>query len=688
MDKKEYLQEAVGKIVDDSAKNAVIAELESHIDDKTDLFKSIDYPDEISEEKAVQSMGSAELVRDSFAEIHNEFYNPCYDILTLVIHTVLLGGVYFLIRSYVSGDAGLLSTLLLSAFVGASLMLSDVALSLKHKRIITSVFSLVKLAVNCVFNYLVFSEIDKACNSDIGIILKSFITPQLLRASNYYSKSNVAAFVCIAGIIGLIGIVCSLNYSIKTKLTVNKLIDNRICRSARGTYRYFFFVALAICVLFAVKQYYDYNFFKNQYFTAYETVLDISEKCASAQDVDEYIDKTEGFDEVLDVDGNRTGYQYKKGYAVVDINYDFEELPEPENLDEAAILSMQNDEIGYKYTVTFSADEKYFDKGFDSFTLGWLRVTDDRILDFHGADLSSMPAEEQYKHFKQYTPVVLNLVQCDRTLYNKSYDFTYIFSKGKYKYEQYSSVKLSTDICDEYKTNLKRIISAVNSNPDATIDALAALTGYSPEEKTLDLSAFFNEYNNVTQYFGPVTYYEYDMGDGIHFQLDDKTPRRYMATYTESELIELIPFNIYDTNGNRINGRYTEQDNEGKDVFKKTSVKGYYYDREGRCYNNVRYVTYYTRDNEKYYFYSTVTKTESTDEYDIKNFYLTDRKSNVYDASQCYVDVDGYLVFDTAGSFKKGDGEYYVSPSGKDYTRALFTSWDENGSIVPFNSGE
>ena len=112
------------------------------------------------------------------------------------------------------------------------------------------------------------------------------------------------------------------------------------------------------------------------------------------------------------------------------------------------------------------------------------------------------------------------------------------------------------------------------------------------------------------------------------------------------------------------------------------TIQGYHFDRYGKCYSSAEHVPFYTRDGRKYYFRSVKRSTGDPNIGDIKEKYYTDRKNSWYPESQCYVDEDGYIYFNTDGSLKYDEKGYFKSPSGKRYIKATETSWYDDGTLA------
>ena len=191
MKKQDYISDATKKIYNYAECKAVSEELSDHIDTKTEFWQSIDYDAETAENKAVEAMGDASLVQDDFAEIHNDSYNPVFDIVTLLLHAGLLGGGFWLLKKYVFDDGGMMSTLLASAVLAFGLALADISLTLKRKKLVPTLFSLVRTGGAGVFLYYLFVEIGKLANSQIATVIKCAFSSHIPTYSNYYNKTHV-----------------------------------------------------------------------------------------------------------------------------------------------------------------------------------------------------------------------------------------------------------------------------------------------------------------------------------------------------------------------------------------------------------------------------------------------------------------------------------------------------------------
>lgn len=90
-----YLEEISKNIKNKTAKKAVIAELESHIEDKKDYYIEIGYSAEEAEKKAIEEMGEAEQTALSLNELYTvKWYKNTFNIVSFIILLLCIAGSY------------------------------------------------------------------------------------------------------------------------------------------------------------------------------------------------------------------------------------------------------------------------------------------------------------------------------------------------------------------------------------------------------------------------------------------------------------------------------------------------------------------------------------------------------------------------------------------------------------------
>ncbi|MBQ9228593.1 MAG: hypothetical protein IJ168_07130 [Eubacterium sp.] len=688
MNKKDYLDEATKKIYRAAAAKAVAEELGSHIDEKTALYEQRELPPDTAADRALEDMGEAALVADSFAELHNDFYNPLPDIVTLLLHLGLLAAGYYAVSRFAAPDPGLFSLMPALLAMSLSLMLGDAALCLKRCQLIPSLFSLIRLAGTAFFQYFTVAAIDRVASSDPALLWQRLFTPLMAKAASQFNRQAVVITVAVLTLLELTGVAVALALEIKTRRLTVKSADNRRRRLALRLTRYFALLFAAVTLIFTAKLYFDAKAFQREYLQAYQTLLDMTEQCETADGVDQFIRNSKlDFEQTYDYNGEFTGYRYQQNYTALSVAVTFDEPIQVRDVYDALAQSLERDETGYIYEVTLGVDASMFTEGMDALSLRWLHFDENAILAYHETDFSALSLQALYQRCCQYVPVTASAVWSTQTMWDREATFEYLFSENEFKYRQKETVRFPTETADWLSSEVKRILKVVKENPEVTGQALADLIDAEYRTVTVDLSSYFSEELIPPALSGKLDIPVYYLNDEVYMIYDVEESYGALAIYAGDELLDFRVLDIYNSSGERAYGKYREEDTRtGEDVFRKVAAHGYFYDRDGRCYDNVRYVPYFTRDGTPYFFYSTITKTESKDEYDIKNYYLTDRHGTFYDARQCYIDADGYLTVDSQNMYTKGDGAFYVTPAGGQVTKALYTSWDNDGSFLSYDT--
>ncbi len=117
--------------------------------------------------------------------------------------------------------------------------------------------------------------------------------------------------------------------------------------------------------------------------------------------------------------------------------------------------------------------------------------------------------------------------------------------------------------------------------------------------------------------------------------------------------------------------------NEDGSIDYSFNIDVFSYDRFKNAYT-YDYVPYYDRDLNKY-MYSFDSNTQ-------KGSYTNVSTGEVLENEYCFVDEDGYLVYDKEHNFtgeKNEDGfDVYTSQDGSTYYWALSISWDKDGNLL------
>jgi nitrate reductase NapE component len=99
------------------------------------------------------------------------------------------------------------------------------------------------------------------------------------------------------------------------------------------------------------------------------------------------------------------------------------------------------------------------------------------------------------------------------------------------------------------------------------------------------------------------------------------------------------------------------------------------YDVNGKSYTNSSLVPYYDKSGNKY--------TYNRDEDNLE--YLTDSNGTQYSFYNCYVDENGYFVYDADLELTSTDYLTYYDENSNKYFKASDISWNANGKLVDSN---
>lgn len=100
-----------------------------------------------------------------------------------------------------------------------------------------------------------------------------------------------------------------------------------------------------------------------------------------------------------------------------------------------------------------------------------------------------------------------------------------------------------------------------------------------------------------------------------------------------------------------------------------------FYDREGNTYTSQESVLYYDKDGTGFVLQQTKA--------DRWHFISEDGRRMLL-AERMYLDMDGYLVFDSTNTFTQTDRKYvYTDKDGNEYFRADEITWNKKGEMQP-----
>lgn len=723
MGKKEYLDASTAKIFNPDAKAMVTTELGSHIDEHTDFFKEIGYDDETSEQKATQLMGETDTVAAQFGELHNDFYNPVFDIIYFALWTALLGGLFYLFKEYVFGDCGLSSLLISGVCLSFALMTGYSAVSLFRNRLLPIIFSFFGTVLTGVFNYFLLVELDKNMGKSFSNLISFIFSTDIPDKSNYFETKKIILIISLFSVIAIITFLFSLIYYIKVKRLDNTKTDNKIMHLFVRFSAVLTVVAFVFCVFFSVKCYFDLNKWKSEYKEAYEYVIALSQNCSTKEEIIDYVNKSDyPLEERTAKDGSITGFDYSHNLVYIDISFDNiksrEEIKadyiESVNSTKEKLDTMMKDTYknssfteseGYKKTfadykakllddldkyidsqyydqnfctIYFAEDLDNFNSSYDLISTSFLRVNEKEEEIFRLPENNTNNNAKKYDFYTNFKPTKLQVYFRLSDYMKCRYDFTYVFGKGKYKNVEECFAFRDDDNTEKLCTVVDNFIDAAKKNPDISPQELAELTGAKLELPEMTKEEHNKMYSSLGRAFDTAKEMSYDVK--TKFVFDDCyltiAGRPFKIVFAYGKYDKLIEISYISDSDVYIN---VTDDNTSE---KRVTINGRYYDKLGMVYSDSEYVPYYTSDGRKFYFYCKTIEDDDNTTDNTKEYYLTDRKSAFYKAESCYIDEDGYLYFNNGNLKYDEDSGKFKSSNGRYYTKAFETSWDTDGKPI------
>ncbi|MBQ7202704.1 MAG: hypothetical protein IJS03_01660 [Eubacterium sp.] len=99
-----------------------------------------------------------------------------------------------------------------------------------------------------------------------------------------------------------------------------------------------------------------------------------------------------------------------------------------------------------------------------------------------------------------------------------------------------------------------------------------------------------------------------------------------------------------------------------------------FYDRNGKAYKDAKDVPFYDRDGNIYNFI--------TNE-DLTTCFVAKADGKKYESDKCFVDKDGYFVYDEKGEITQADDIItYKDKDGNTYRPAAIATWNKNGEMI------
>ena len=704
MNKDDYIKGATSKIFNHSRKNAVQTELTDHILNAQGFNEEIGYEAEAAENLAVEKMGDYEEIAENLGALHNDFYTPIGDIITFAVWLAGLGGAYYLLQQYIFGDFGAMPITLAAICLSCVVFFISTGFMLRRNRLPVIIGNLLCGGATSVFIYFCLKNIIAQVYNNIHNLYELIVNSNIAAVTALPNK-KVAIALIVLSLFMLLPISVSLIYYIKYHTNNNTLFDNHFKRFFKNL-SFTVSVVFIVCTVFLGYRFFAIqNDLYNEYKTAYQDTMNMCRECKTFDELSDYISSGKaGFidDEELFISkkDNETinGYRYKNNLVEINIERKFESTQEDRYQFLYGSMMPGNMENDYEYQLVFAlANQNLFDGNFDSLSLRKYKINDDELDEIALFDMEEHSLDDNIEFYSVHIPTALAAFPAKSRYHDDIYKFSYISGSGKYKYTDVVEIQNKSEQFQKIRQRQLEITEIIKAHPDSSFEEIARLTNTTLVEPDVSfedysmavgvLGSFFDDYKQeiLDEYY---SLYEFRIEDDLYFTLTAK-PYRYIdfassdvvfsiADLTITSIDKLKYFSVFPLTEN---AKYIPFDTE---PFKKVGIYGKgYYAKNGLAYDYTR-MPYFEENGTRYKLYMVDVDPGDMSGY-IKTYYLVNEKSELYKADDCFIDSNGYLFMDTYHRLKvQDDGLTYKDTNGKTYTKALETSWDENGNILPF----
>ena len=718
MNIKEYIKEATSKIFTIHEKESVSLELSDHLLSKQEFFEDIGYSQDISEEKAVEEMGPGEEIADYLGEIHNDLYNPVFDIIGFLILALILAVSYIFLRKYVITDSTAVPIGIGYLFAIIGLYFGINAINLKRNRRLPAILTLIVGFGISVISFFVNIHIN-ICGINTVSKLKDLMLNGILSKPDKINFVSVLILSAAIIIVAIIAFIIGFVFIKKYESQENTLKTNKSKKTFSKVFAVFCIFSVVIGAMFICDIFVVQTKIKEQYIKDCNTVFEIAQSCESKKQVEKYI-KEKGYtfhsggnNEII-IDGR-----------ISDIKLDFsqKEQPDPDEPLTRLANKILVGLIGKKYpktlekqsdyTITFDISEKFnsgngYPNGINSLGLAKIKTQPsdlDNLFDFQTKENSSN--QKMIDTFVMYYPKKI-VINASNNLNTHSSTINFEYPAGKYEFSYVQSFEQQLLCKNAVEVNKQKnlVLDTLNANPEISNKQLAKTVG----AKLVGPKISFDDYKAIFKYaFGTIDNLDFDdkelkkaykqlecfeFSDDLIFYRFAGVKNDFVSRLPDDELIDFVifdsktdiryvSFSLYGKAAKETNNTYRSY---FAGMFRKTYCENVgYYDINGNAYLSERDVAYYSKDGERFIYYQ-----EVDDEGKLIEQYFIGSKGSKCLANQGYVDSDGYFVcgddsFTKIYDTSKSSIDRYKDKDGNKYIKACEASWDSNGNLLDFD---
>lgn len=703
MKREDYIKGATSKIFSHSEKKKVEAELNDHILKSKEFSEEIGYEADTAEDNAVEKMGEYDDISEQLGELHNDYYTPVGDIIGFAVWLAILGGSYYVLNKYIFGDIGAIPITLAAICVSMAVFFIAAGIMLSRNRLPVIIGTLLCGGATAAFIYFCAEDINKQISGNLTRLKELIFHYQIVSGtieSNKITPITVGIFSAFA----LFAITVSLIYYIKYHTESNSFFDNYFRKFVKRLSVIPVIIFILFAAFFGTRFFSIQNYLYDEYKNTYQVLLDMSTQCQTFDEVKEYISSNKlsfingkklidgpSLVEYTDENENITGYKYNHNLVDVIISkYDKYDYSEDYTVIPGYGLADAQTNVNYDYQISLIlSNQNYFKDKLDSISLKKFKTSEDELDKITLFDMEEHSYEDKFEFYKTHLPNTFKCFPAKSENNKGAYTFNFITGNGKYKYTSEFFITIYPDSPEKYLNVLnkeKEISEIVKDNINCSPEEIAKRTSttisapeiaYEDYAKTVNtLGSFFNDYkeellNSYNQQ------YKFKVSDDLYFYITEDYI--YFSSDSKLEYINFYPLTE--------DAKYASMSQE---PYKKMSVCGKgkgYYAKNKLAYSYDR-IPYFEKDGTRYTIHTKDEDPGDNSGY-IKRYYLANQKGEIYKAEDCYINKEGYLYFDTNHTLKvQDDGLTYKDRNGDTYTKALETSWDENGNIIPFDDSQ
>lgn len=703
---KEYINAVTAKIFATKEREAVSLELEDHIKCNKSFYEEIGYDDEISEDKAVDEMGAADEISSYITTLHNDLYNPIFDLIGFGVWAFALIASYMFLRNLVFNDVTAApisigyNVMIIGMWFGLSAI--NVKRNRKMPLLLTFALGIVTIAILSLVNLTINSN---GINSVSR--LKEIMFNGIIPSASRVNIPMVLEISAVLFAIMLVVFIFNLVLVNKYEKLENTLKTNHTKKAFKNTLSVICAVLLIASLLFVADIFVVQSKIKEQYINDYKTAFAIVDGCEAKDDVLDYlknnkIDYSTQGSEKISLQSN-----------IADIVIDFKVDNQIGKTDDPVVNLFGKMLKGYldnrypltlanknDYILTFSIKDKSSNvyAGEGERYLGYAKLTTkpsdlDELFDFETKENTTNQDLVDVFGGAFPTTVTINASN-DHIVHASDISFEYTAGNGKNAFDQVfdEHLKSNNEITVLKQQNL--VMDTINANPKISNDELAKVVGAKrtkPELSFVDHKKLVgyladNDLAKLSDKELKETYnklYAFVFSDDLMFyriDAEEKNKESYIIfdSKTKFDYVNILDY-----------GKKAKKDGEYSSFyassFRKIICNGVgYYDINGNAYKDYMNVAYYSKDGERFRYF------EDTDEDGklIEKYFIGSKGSKCI-ANDGYVTLDGYFVcgddsFKKDTGFSDSDIYHYHDKNNVEYIKAQEASWDSRGNLLEF----